>query len=133
MRILDPSSLPRYVKRFRYLVYGRYVYNSVVLTLLHPGQLAETPDGQPLWIVTKGDQSIPWEFHHRATAIEIQRHEMYAHDVTEYLASQHVDQPIRNEVRDLILKILIFHADDLTAPALSPQLSQDYPLTSSLA
>ena len=133
MRTLTPSTLSQYVKRYRYLVYDRYVYESAVLTQIQPGQLAETDEGQPLWIVTQNNQSISWEFHDRTTAIEIQQHESYVHHVTDHLARHYVDQTIRSEVRDRIIKILLWHADDLTAPAVSPKLCSVYPSPPSLA
>ena len=132
MRTLPLTFLPRVIKQFPFLVFGRFVFSSAVLTQRRVGVLKKRGDGQFLWIVTEGGQRTPWEFQDTATALEIQRNEEYVSYVTALLSERGIAADIRQEVRDRIVSILVWHADDLVAPRLAPKLCTDYPVDPAL-
>jgi hypothetical protein len=132
MRKLRPSALPKYLKRFPYLVYGVHVFDSQILTRLYPGTLYSRGDGTILWMITKDHQRVEWEFSDLATALEIQRNESHVQRVLSHLRDCPLPADLRARIRDSVITICLDVEQEIARPPQRPTLRTAYPTPSEL-
>ncbi len=121
------ASLTRTLAQFPYLVYGVHVFDSRVLTTLKPGELRTRPDGTSIWAVTDHGHTVEWEFVDLDTARTIQRNESHVDYIIDVLKHRGASDEVRATVRDRLIRVLVWHEDELARTPLPPKLSTDYP------